>query len=316
LNRLSSAPVIGPYARATALAASAASAIASLFGFSKPLELERTIIVPKTTHDMATSAGKDDCHKLSLDPKQELTIDPRAFGLSNKDEMEIANIASTESYTSTFTWTSGNSSPAGTILWNTIVDPGDFTLYTATSPDINRITMTASCFAVAPFQYWRGSIKYRFQVVCSALHKGRLRIVYDPEIEVTTNDPTRITPEYNLGYQTVVDISETKDFEITVGWGQGSSYRQSAFYEGISPLDSITPINYNSSTNTFGNGVLGVYVMNELQTLVHLLMIVTLLFQCQLVQILRLHVQQTNLFLDLGFVPMVTLQLLNLMNYQ
>lgn len=124
--------------------------------------------------------------------------------------------------------------------------------------------MTASCFAVAPFQYWRGSIKYRFQVVCSALHKGRLRIVYDPEIEVTTNDPTRITPEYNLGYQTVVDISETKDFEITVGWGQGSSYRQSAFYEGYGPLDAITPINYNSSTNTFGNGVLGVYVMNEL----------------------------------------------------
>ncbi|APG79028.1 hypothetical protein 2 [Changjiang crawfish virus 1] len=264
MNKLSSAPVIGPYARATALAASAASAIASLFGFSKPLELERTIIVPKTTHDMATSAGKDDCHKLSLDPKQELTIDPRAFGLSNKDEMEIANIASTESYTTTFTWTSGNSSPAGTILWNTIVDPGDFTVYPATSPEINRITMTASCFAVAPFQYWRGSIKYRFQVVCSALHKGRLRIVYDPEIEVTTNDPTRITPEYNLGYQTVVDISETKDFEITVGWGQGSSYRQSAFYEGISPLDAITPINYNSSTNTFGNGVLGVYVMNEL----------------------------------------------------
>lgn len=264
MNKLSSAPVIGPYARATALAASAASAIASLFGFSKPLELERTIVVPKTTHDMATSAGKDDCHKLSLDPKQELTIDPRAFGLSNKDEMEIANIASTESYTSTFTWTSGNSSPAGTILWNTIVDPGDFTVYGATSPDIPRLTMTASCFAVAPFQYWRGSIKYRFQVVCSALHKGRLRIVYDPEIEVTTNDPTRITPEYNLGYQTVVDISETKDFEITIGWGQGSSYRQSAFYEGVSPLDSITPINYNSSTNTFGNGVLGVYVMNEL----------------------------------------------------
>jgi hypothetical protein len=264
MNKLSTAPIIGPYARATSLAASAMSAVASLFGFSKPLELERTIIVPKTTHDMATSAGKDDCHKLSLDPKQELTIDPRAFGLSNKDEMEIANIASTESYTTTFTWTSGNSSPAGTILWNTIVDPGDFTLYPATSPDINRITMTASCFAVAPFQYWRGSIKYRFQVVCSALHKGRLRIVYDPEIEVTTNDPTRITPEYNLGYQTVVDISETKDFEITVGWGQGSSYRQSAFYEGVTPLDAITPINYNSSTNTFGNGVLGVYVMNEL----------------------------------------------------
>jgi hypothetical protein len=264
MNKMSSAPIIGPYARATSLAASAASAIAALFGFSKPLELERTIIVPKTTHDMATSAGKDDSHKLSLDPKQELTIDPRAFGLSNKDEMEIANVASTESYLTTFTWTSGNSSPAGTILWNAVVDPAYYELYSATSPDIPRMTMTASAFAALPFQYWRGSIKYRFQVVCSALHKGRIRIVYDPEIEVTTNDPTRITPEYNLGYQTVVDISETKDFEITVGWGQPSSYRHNALYDGIGPLHAITPLNYNSSTNTCGNGVIGVYVMNEL----------------------------------------------------
>lgn len=264
MNKLSTAPIIGPYARATSLAASAASAIASLFGFSKPLELERTIIVPKTTNDMATSSGKEDCHKLSLDPKQELTIDPRAFGLSNKDEMEIANIASTESYLTTFTWTSGNSSPAGTILWNAIVDPAYHDIYSATSPDIPRITMTASCFAALPFQYWRGSIKYRFQVVCSALHKGRIRIVYDPEIEVTANDPTRITPEYNLGYQTVVDISETKDFEITVGWGQPSSYRHNAIYDGIGPMHAITPLNYNSSTNTCGNGVIGVYVMNEL----------------------------------------------------
>lgn len=264
MNKLSSAPIIGPYARATSLAASAASAIAALFGFSKPVELERTIIVPKTTHDMATSAGKDDSHKLSLDPKQELTIDPRAFGLSNKDEMEIANIASVESYLTTFTWTSGNSSPAGTILWNAIVDPAYHNIYGASAPDIPRLTMTASCFAALPFQYWRGSIKYRFQVVCSALHKGRIRIVYDPEIEVTANDPTRITPEYNLGYQTVVDISETKDFEITVGWGQPSSYRHNAIFDGIGPLHAITPLNYNSSTNTCGNGVIGVYVMNEL----------------------------------------------------
>jgi len=264
MNKMSSAPIIGPYARATSLAASAASAVASLFGFSKPLELERTIVVPKTTNDMATSSGKEDCHKLSLDSKQELTIDPRAFGLSNKDEMEIANVASTESYLTTFTWTSGNSSPAGTILWNAIVDPAYHDIYTATTPDIPRLTMTASCFAALPFQYWRGSIKYRFQVVCSALHKGRIRIVYDPEIEVTANDPTLITPEYNLGYQTVVDISETKDFEITVGWGQPSSYRHNALFDGIGPMHAITPLNYNSSTNTCGNGVIGVYVMNEL----------------------------------------------------
>lgn len=264
MNRLSTAPIIGPYARATSLAASATSAIAALFGFSKPLELDRTMIVPKCVHDMATSGGKDDSHKLTLDPKQELTIDPRAFGLGSKDEMDIANIAGTESYLTTFTWTSGNSSPAGTILWNSIVDPGQYIIYTASGLNDPKINMTASCFAATPFQYWRGSIIYRFQVVCSALHKGRLRIVYDPEIEVSANEPSRTTPEFNLGYQTVVDISEVQDFEITVGWGQTSSYRENCFYSGLGPMFAPTPLFYNSSTNTAGNGVLGVYVMNEL----------------------------------------------------
>jgi len=264
MDRLSTAPVIGPYARATSLAASAASGIAALFGFSKPLQLERCVMVPKATNDMAVSGGNDDGHKLTLDPKQELTVDPRAFGLGSKDEMDIRHVASTESYIDTFTWTSGNSTPAGTILWNGIVDPGQYVIYGAAGLDIPKINMTASCFATTPFQYWRGSIIYRFQIVCSALHKGRLRIVYDPEIEVSANDPTRITPEYNLAYHTVVDISETQDFEVVVGWGQPSSYRENCFYAGIGPMFDNTPLLYNSSLNTAGNGVLGVYVMNEL----------------------------------------------------
>jgi hypothetical protein len=178
--------------------------------------------------------------------------------------MDIRYVATTESYIDTFTWTSGNSTPAGTILWNGIVDPGQYVIYGASGLDIPKINMTASCFAATPFQYWRGSIIYRFQIVCSALHKGRLRIVYDPEIEVSANDPTRTTPEYNLAYHTVVDISETQDFEVVVGWGQPSSYRENCFYAGIGPMFDNTPLLYNSSLNNAGNGVLGVYVMNEL----------------------------------------------------
>jgi hypothetical protein len=262
-SSLSHAPIIGPYARATSIAASAASAIAALFGFSKPVETERTLIVPKTVANMATTDNKDDSNKLSLDTKQELTVDPRAFGLSGKDEMDILSIAQRESFVTTFTWTSGNSSPAGTILWNTIVDPCVYAISTATTPDLPRINMTASCFAAAPFQYWRGSIKYRFQIVCSAMHKGRLRIVYDPEIECTYNDPTRVSPEYNLGFNTVIDIAETKDFEITVGWGQPTTYREQALANSGIAMWSNTPLPYDASTNNFGNGVLGVYVVNE-----------------------------------------------------
>jgi hypothetical protein len=40
----------------------------------------------------------------------------------------------------------------------------------------------AACGAAAmPFKYWSGSMKYRFQVVCSAFHRGRIAVVYDPQ---------------------------------------------------------------------------------------------------------------------------------------
>lgn len=265
VGKLSHAPMIGPYARATSMAMSLASNIASLFGFSKPVELNRTIVSMQTTGPLSTSNTVDNSVKLSLDSKQELTIDPRAFGLSTSDEMEILHIASTESYLTDFVWDPGNSQPAGTILWNSVVDPLLFNSTAVAPPDIPEVNLTAMAFAALPFEFWRGSIIYRFQVVCSAMHKGRLRVVYDPEGEVSFLDPTSITPEYNLGYNLVVDISETKDFEVSVGWSQATSYREHASLD-TPPVDlfDINPVPYRSSEQRFGNGVLGVYIVNEL----------------------------------------------------
>jgi hypothetical protein len=262
--KVSQAPVIGPYARATSMAASAMSAIAALFGYSRPVELERTLIVPKTISPMATSNSKDDAVKLSLDSKQEITVDPRAFGLNSTDEMEISHIAGRESYLTSFEWAPGNSPAPGELLWNCVVDPCIHKITSGgASPNLPKINMPAVCFAALPFQFWRGSMIFRFQICCSAMHKGRLRIVYDPELEVSWNDPTELSPEYNLGYSTVVDIAETQDFEVTVGWGQDTTYREHAQFETATTMYSTSPVAYDSSFNIYGNGVLGVYIVNS-----------------------------------------------------
>lgn len=260
---ISNAPVIGPYAKATQMAASAVSMFASLFGFSRPLELDRTMIVPKTLYSTATTNGVDDSHKLTVDSKQEVTVDPRAFGLSNKDEMEITNISTRETFITRFNWAPTSAYPAESLLFNIVVDPSISETIGASAPNIPQVLMSSSCFAALPFQYWRGSMKYRFQIVCSAMHRGRIRIVYDPEGNPTEvgGDPS----EYNLGYNTVVDISEVQDFEITVGWGQSTAYREHFPLDTPTALQhSVTPLFYDSGTNTFGNGVLSVYVLNEL----------------------------------------------------
>ncbi len=103
-------------------------------------------------------------------------------------------------------------------------------------------------------------MNFRFQVVCSKYHKGRLKIVYDPCGNTTG------TAEYNTAYTTIVDISDTTDFTIKVGWGQATTYRKS-YKAGLNSsatfFDTI-PLTYTVPGSTIGNGTIAVYVVNDL----------------------------------------------------
>nr|ULG00107.1 MAG: hypothetical protein 2 [Salisharnavirus sp.] len=252
-NQAQAITYIAPYARATEIGAKAVGAFASLFGYSKPTMLETGMmkIIPKNS--IAVTNNTDDCFKLSVDGKQELTVDPRSIGLADTtDEMTIAYIAGKESYLTQFTW------PLNTIeeslLFNIAVDPY---LHRSLSGEFH---LTPLCFAALPFREWRGSLRFRFQVVCSKFHRGRLKVVYDP---VTA--PIAGAAEYNTAYTTVVDISEDTDFTVTVGWGQGQTFRKVGnLLDPEALMFGTTPLFHDTTFDEYGNGVLSVYIVNEL----------------------------------------------------
>lgn len=248
---LTTAPGIGPYAMATKIGASAIGQIATLFGYSSPVNLDFSHFrsIPTTNYSVTNSLS--DAMKLSVDAKQELTVDPRTVGLSGDDELTISHIAKHESWFANFPW--AVDTPVETLLFNVVVDPGIHQNFN------NEIHLTAPAFAAAPFKYWRGSLRYRFQVVCSGYHKGRLKVVYDPSGNATGE------AEYNTAYTTIVDISDTADFSIDVGWGQPTPYRQHFAPNATNAvMFDISPLSYNASTAAVGNGTLAVYVVNEL----------------------------------------------------
>lgn len=248
---LASAPWIGPYAKATQIGASAVSSIASTFGYSKPVIIADQTMTIMRTPNIANSSGGDTSVKLSLDPKQELAVDPRTVGLGATDEMTIKSIATRESYLTTFNWSTDTG--AGLLLWNSAVTPTLWREYGTTQ----EIHLPAMCFAALPFKYWRGNINFRFMVVCSSFHRGRLRIVYEP-------GDLPVSQEWNTNYTSVIDIAETKDFSISVGWGSTP-----AILNHTNPVD-------NYGTEYFGdtiipptdrddrNGVIGVYAVTPL----------------------------------------------------
>jgi len=244
---LSNIPGIGMYARATAMAANAVSGIASMFGYSRPIELaDITPYKPTLLGNMANTNVPDTSQKLTLDVKQELTVDPRVMGLGSTDEMTIKSIAQRESFLTQFGWAVAD--PAETLLWNSEVSP---VLWNERS---NELHMPACCFATLPFRRWRGSMKFRFQIVASSFHKGRLKITYDPSYPLTN--------EYNTNYTYIIDLAKERDFTVEIGWGHEKS-----LINHRNPIQDTIPY----STTALGadpgnnaNGIISVYVVNDL----------------------------------------------------
>jgi hypothetical protein len=110
--------------------------------------------------------------------------------------------------------------------------------------------------AALPFKYWTGSMRFRFQFVCSAFHKGRIKIVYDPNI-IESN-------EYNTNYIEVVDIADKSDFTIEIGNGQTTTLLTHAQPGVQTEFDMHRNLLFPSVGP--GNGVIGVFVVNELTT--------------------------------------------------
>lgn len=245
---LTQMPAIAPYARATEIGAQAVGAMATLFGFSSPVMTEVSQYRPLPKTNLANTNVHNDANKLTMDVKQELSVDPRTVGLPPDDQMTISHIASTESYLVEFPW-DVTTSPE-TLLWQCVVDPS---IHRALGSERH---FPAPAFAVMPFKYWRGTMRFRFMVVSSNYHKGRLKVVYDPEGGIGE-------AEYNTAYTTIVDISDETDFTVDVGWGQATTWREHRALAGNS-LQDTSPIGYTSSSVDYGNGTLSVYVVNEL----------------------------------------------------
>jgi hypothetical protein len=252
---LKSIPLIRPYARATEIVATGVGDVARLFGYSRPAVItDPKIMKPVPLGNVANVDAADTVYKLTLDSKNEVTIDPRVTGLEGRDEMSVVDYVKRESYLATFNWTS-DAGP-GDMLWNCRVAPDLFRRVSYTTPTLREeLHMIPACHMAQMFKYWQGSIKFRFQIVKSAYHKGRMLVRYDPRSLGATVD-------YNTNYSRVIDIAEAEDFEITIGWGQHKPWLE------CEPIDSsinFSPANRLSELfMRAANGVIELDVINEL----------------------------------------------------
>jgi hypothetical protein len=248
LNKL---PVVVPYARATEMIATKIGAAATLFGYSRPPNINGVDQVKvMSAAPFAVVDRRDEVLKLTLDSKNELTIDPRTVGLQSQDHMGIVDIAQKSSLLATTRWgTYENGDIPSVVLFNSNVTPA------LSNNSGDQYNMTPMAFMSQMFEYWHGTITFRFQVVASNFHKGRLLLQYDPNGYLNVDS--------NKQYSEVIDIAETRDFEVEVGWGVSQPFLKIrtigdvaadwATRGSLAPLDPV-----------HSNGQLTLTVLNEL----------------------------------------------------
>ncbi|APG76857.1 hypothetical protein 3 [Beihai picorna-like virus 7] len=245
---LTSIPFIEPYARATQMVASKVGQVASIFGYSRPAVVSDFLLQkPSPTGNFANVDASDAVNRLTLDSKQEITIDSRTVGLDGGDQMAFDNIQTRESYLTSFTMSSTDAPDA--ILWNSYVTPN---LFGINNPELH---MTPMAMLAQYFSAWQGTIKFRFQIVKSNFHKGRILVRYDPRSHSSDVN-------YTTNYSRVIDLATEDDFEIEIGWGQNVPFlgnqqaNVSRVYYGGTRLTTDSGGNHN--------GVIEVNVVNSL----------------------------------------------------
>lgn len=249
---LTSVPVIKPFATAAMIAADATANIASLFGFTKISDLSSTAPVKNMPfRGFASSDIGDNIDSLTLDSKNQLTIDSRVIGDPLSDYMLISNLVQHTSYLTQFNWTAAQ--PYNTLLWNTYITP--YMCGVTAQTQQTRIDATPMWLVANMFEFWRGDIIFDFKFICTRYHKGRVRFSWDPIGDIS-NTPDSYTEVNNQ----IVDISETTSVSLRV------PYLQRVAYLKI-PTDPAATI-YSASALTPDhsdtiNGILSVWVMNE-----------------------------------------------------
>ncbi len=244
----------------------AALKLAALLGASRPVERVPIMCTRPGNFQLANYDIPDTSERLALAADSEIEISGSSVGATTEDELMIASIAARPAFLLSRTWSSSDA-PA-TFLMGSMVTPVQNHIGTYQKANYSGLqfnpqplaVQTPVGFVASLFTHARFEMVYKFTVVCSPYHKGRLRIWYDPTIRAFASPPL------NLTNSVVVDLAKCATVEVVVPWQNirdavtlGSPFVANTF-------TSIAEFNVRASaiTSESTNGVLVCEVLNAL----------------------------------------------------
>jgi hypothetical protein len=210
----------------------------TVLGHFENLELVMPTVHPlsvlKIVNESALSDPNSYAGPAAIDgSRPQLSTSPSVMWASSTDT-SVVGLASKECFVGSFVWTTG--SGIDTVLGSFRCSPFHG-VFTGTGVD-TEYHVSPSTWVSIPFSYWSGTCKYRFEVICSKMHRGQLMLTWDPIY-------TTKVSEYNKNYSVVFDIGEKTEHIASIGWGQDTPFL---------PTISSMPEILNHTTGSFVSG--------------------------------------------------------------
>lgn len=215
-QKLEDVPILGPFAKVTSFGSKLIGGIASLFGFTNiPVIEDVRPFKDVPFHAFANADISVPMEKLCIDPKNELTIDPRTVGLPPQDELAIDYICKKKCFLTYYDW--GQTEIKGDYFMGFNIGP-TFNEYKSITGG-QELYMVPMAMLASMFSNWRGEIVITLKLVKSQYHTGALQVCYDPVGSPFNNN------DNSSEIQTkIFDISDNDEVQFRIPWCQAQSF--------------------------------------------------------------------------------------------
>jgi hypothetical protein len=198
-------PAVAAVAGTARSIAGGVTSFLDMLGWSRDISTDRMRVLTRPS-GYAPIDGPDDSLPLAFTRSQGIVGSPSDVSAQVADEMSFSFIGQRDSLVD-----------IGLIAYDDLIDDKilDFPVHpcVAFMNGTSHYTPSAVGMVARPFASWRGSLIYRFEVVCSQLQSGSIRIVYDPV-------PPSIAPLYDTesARNCVLELKPGATCELCVGW--------------------------------------------------------------------------------------------------
>lgn len=222
-------PMIGSFARNVSWMARLVAKSATIWGFSKPLAVAAPTRMDRKTVPFA-AVGDVASYAKPLGLMAENSVSVPSLLPVGADEMDYSHIVRHYAFLSSFTWATADS--AGAVVASINVTPQGSVNFS------KGVQHTPLSFVYNQFFRWRGSINYRFKVVKTSFHRGRLAIAYYPGVSGTTGNLA--TSEFV--FREIVDLSVTSTFEVCCPYMLPQPWANNGSQMGVLQIYVLDPL--------------------------------------------------------------------------